>query len=223
MEDLTVSASWPVYDGHMDLQGVMGTHMLLSDIGLSLERAVENYGGYAIIFEKETGSLVANSIGTPNFTVLQDGSLKRHTINENENSSLQYAYEQYLTQNDYHYSSKKQNKERLYVNIREVRMEGLDWIVLSAIPGNPLLNHVFDSMYLTALLVLLTILISVIVYYFVTQKLFKPVENLLRVADSLSSGDLTKRATVVRDDEIGSISRSFNSVADKLQFPLPTS
>lgn len=58
MDDLTVSAAWPVYNESGNLDGVLGTHMLLSDIGSFLKNAVEEHNGIAIIIEKESNYLL---------------------------------------------------------------------------------------------------------------------------------------------------------------------
>ncbi|MBN2859027.1 MAG: diguanylate cyclase, partial [Sphaerochaetaceae bacterium] len=50
------------------------------------------------------------------------------------------------------------------------------------------------------------------------QRLWRPMENLLSVTSALSSGDLDRRAIIVRNDEIGSISEGVNQVADNMQY-----
>ena len=49
------------------------------------------------------------------------------------------------------------------------------------------------------------------------NKYLKPMKSLLQVSEELSSGDLLKRVDIIRNDEIGQISNSFNNVADKMQ------
>ncbi len=217
MNDLTVSAAWPVYDDDGTLQGVLGTHLLLSDIGSYLENTLDDHNGFALIVEKDSGNLVANSMGSDNFTLLQDGSVKRKHITDIEDSALRDVYKQYLTHVEDLDFSITYGNERLYVNIDEIYMQGVHWLVISAIPGNLLFSQMFDSLYLTIFLVAITILVSSVISYFATYRLFKPIQNLLQVAESISMGDLTKRVEVVRDDEIGNISKRLNKVADNLQ------
>lgn len=95
MDDLTVSAAWPIYNEKGDLQGVLGTHLLLSGIGAYLEDIVGDYNGYAVIFEKESGELIANSQGIENYSLSADNTPKRKTIGNFENPSLQQAFEKY--------------------------------------------------------------------------------------------------------------------------------
>jgi diguanylate cyclase (GGDEF)-like protein/PAS domain S-box-containing protein/putative nucleotidyltransferase with HDIG domain len=217
MSDLTISAAWPVYDSDGNLRGVMGTHVLLSSVGAFLRDTVNDYNGYAILFEKDTGALIANSTGVDNFSVLSDGTLKRNTISEMEDRDIQQEYAQYATSGDsiFIYGS---GKEKLFVNVREIQMPGIDWILISAIPEGLYMSSVVESVYLTALLVAFALAVSLIAYHIVIGRLIRPIDDLLDVSAALSSGDLSRRAEVVRNDEIGSISESLNRVADKMQF-----
>ncbi|AGL02854.1 diguanylate cyclase [Desulfoscipio gibsoniae] len=217
MDDLTVSFACPIYNKLGELQGVLGTHMLLTDIGTYLKNAVSKYNGYAVILEKGSNTLIANSMGIDNFAVLPDGTLERHSLDKVEDSDFKQAYKKYTVHQDpnFLYEGKDQN---IYINVKEIHMEGLDWVVISAIPEGLLITPVVQSIHLTVLLTALALLISLVIYMIITGRLLKPMNNLLRVSEALSSGDLTKRVDIVRNDEIGRISESFNRVADKMQF-----
>ena len=217
MNDLTISAAWPIYDGNGTLQGVLGTHLLLSGIGTYLQNAIQEYSGYAVIVEQHTGALIANSMGTDNFSVLSDGTLKRYDITRIQNMDIQKAYAQYAADHDARFIYKGEN-EKLYVNTQEIHMEGIDWVVICAIPEGLFLANVFNSIRLTLLLVGLAMLLSILVFCMVSRRLLNPMSSLLQVSGALSAGDLSKRVEVDRNDEIGMISGSLNRVADKMQY-----
>lgn len=218
MNDLTVSVAWPVYDASGKLYGVLGTHMLLSDIGAFLESIVAKYSGYAVIAEKGSGALVANSMGQDNFSVSEGGTFKRHEIYELQNPDIRGAYEYYISNEEPPTFRYKGENGTLFVNAREINMEGISWLVLSAIPEELYMANVNSGIGMAAILVVLAVLLSLVVYSIVTNRLLKPMSNLHRVSSALSAGDLSKRASVVRNDELGGISQSLNSVADKMQF-----
>ncbi len=217
MDDLTISFACPIYKKDGELQGVLGTHLLLTDIGTYLKNAVSKYNGYAVIVEKGTNELIANSMGIGNFAVLPDGTLDRHSIDKVEDSDFKEAYTKYITNREQHflYEGKGQS---LYMNVKEIHMEGLDWVVISAIPEGLLINPMVQNIYLTVLLTALVLLLSFVIYMIITGILLKPMNELLQASAALSSGDLTRRIEVARHDEIGRISDSFNNVADKMQF-----
>jgi len=216
MNDLTISSACPIYTVDGRLQGVLGTHMLLTDIGGFLEDAVQMYNGYAVILEKNSSELIANSMGINNFTV-QDGKLNRYGIEEIHNSAIQGAYEQYRLNpvHDFLYEGKNQ---KFYISVRELEKSGLDWVVISAIPEELLIAPVLRNINISILLVVLSLVLSFAIYLIITKKLFNPVETLLQATDAMSLGDLTRRVAIVRNDEIGKISETFNKLAEKMQF-----
>lgn len=217
MDDLVISAAWPIYNSEKELQGVFGTHMLLTDIGSYLEDMVSKYKGYAIIFEKSSSDLIANSMGIDNFHVLQDGTLERLEIDEINNFDFRDVYEKYNVNLDPNFLYEGKN-QKFFINTKEIHMVGLNWVVISAFPEGYIITSVIQSIYLTALLSALALLLSVFIFNIITGKLLIPIDSLLQISESLSSGDLTKRVEIVRNDEIGRISESFNKVTDKMQF-----
>ncbi|HZO83894.1 MAG TPA: ATP-binding protein, partial [Verrucomicrobiae bacterium] len=48
------------------------------------------------------------------------------------------------------------------------------------------------------------------------RRLVKPIEQLVKATDRLASGDLKYRVSVERSDELGTLARSFNAMADEL-------
>ena len=217
MDDLTVSFSWPVYDASGSLQGVMGTHILLSDIGSFLVDAVRDYSAYAIVADKETGSLIANSMGVDNFTVLPDGSFSQRTVDDIGFPDIEKAFIQSTTNRESPLFYRGE-EEKLFINMREIEILNATWVVMSAIPEAFYMKDVIDSIHLTVIIVVVALVLLLIIYHILARKLMKPLDNLIEVSTALSKGDLSKRVEVVRSDEIGMISESLNRVADKLQF-----
>ena len=142
MDDLTVSCSKPIYI-RGELQGVLGIHLLLSRIGTYLEETIRNYNGYALIIEKDTGALIANSLGLANYSS-REGSLKRTLISEIDIQSISGIYEQYSGNPQPHFIYK--STEELHVNVQEIKLAGLDWLIISAIPRSLYLARVHKSM-----------------------------------------------------------------------------
>lgn len=216
VDDLTVSIAGPIFNETGELQGVLGTHILLSDIGSYLKNAVHKHNGIALIIEKESNYLVANSMGAANFTVLQDGTLERYLPEDIQNIGIQSAYENYQTNGEPQQIYRDENGS-FFGNIREMQMNGIDWIVLSAIPEANFMTDVRNSMRWTAIIAILFLLLSALIYNLFMNKYMQPIKSLLQVSDEFSSGNLSKRVDVARNDEIGHISKSFNNVADKMQ------
>ena len=216
MDDLTVSVATPVYSSEGVLKGVLGTHMLLSKIGSFLEKTVTPYEGMALIVERESGYVIANSQGLQNFTIRPDRSLERLHIEQITNEALYNAFEQF-TSTGKSQLTYRQGIEHMFADIQGFKAEGVDWVIISAVTGGFLLDEVQESISLTILLIIITILVIVLIYQLITSRLFRPIRELLDVSKAIAEGDLSRRVTVARDDEIGSIASSLNHVANSLQ------
>ena len=216
MPDLTVSASCPVRAGDGTLKGVLGVHITLSKIDGYLEEAMRSKGGVAAIVERESGAYVANSMGLPNFSFLPDGRVRRLSAKEGGNALLKTAYEEFRLEEGRRGMKIEDGAEAFFVRMEEYRLDGLDLLIFSAIPEALFTAGVFDSMRLALVLVILVLLIAITVYSALASAFMRPMESLIEATEHFSGGELEKRATVVRDDEIGSLSRSFNAMADNI-------
>lgn len=216
MDDLTISAAWPVYDQAGRLEGVLGAHMLLADIGSFLKDSMEEFGGYAFLLEKETGALIANSMGRDNFTLSQDGAMERIAIEQMADPNILEPYQKYREnqQNTFVYAGKQ---GKIFINVREIQRGGLDWLLFSAVPEALYMSSVTRSIGLTLLLIPLAILLAVLLYYHITNAYMKPINVLLQASEALAEGDFSQRVEITRRDEIGIISESFNHAASELQ------
>jgi diguanylate cyclase (GGDEF)-like protein/PAS domain S-box-containing protein len=217
MNDLAVTAAWPIYTSGGELKGVMGAHIMLTEIESYLSNAVKEYGGYAFIIEKNTENLIANSMSLDNYKALPDGKIEFYNIGEIEDIDIHLAYEKYKRDGEPYFIHKGRD-ETLYINVQEIQLDGIEWIIASAIPQSFLISGVLSNIYWTMLLVAAAVLLSIIIYHIVTGRLFKPMNSLLRVSESISSGNLSDRVNIVREDEIGVISKGLNKVADKMQY-----
>jgi len=216
IEDLAVSAACPVYNEDGRLKGVIGTHLLLSGIGEYLQEAVSKYNGLAIIIENGSGTLVANSMGVKNFSYLENGQIKRLKLDELGNSDIQKAYEHYKA-NGRAIQLYRGEKDNYYVSVGKIRLEGIDWTILSAVPESIFVGDVKRSIGLTIFIAALASVISVTAFHIIMRIYLKPLNDLLKVSEEFSRGNLSRRAEIIRNDEIGLISGSFNTVADKMQ------
>ena len=215
-EDLTISAAWPIYDESGSLEGVMGSHLLLSDINQYLEQAVERYSGYAVITEQDSGYIIANSLGLDSFKRLSDDSLVRQDLNDLQNADIVAAFRQYETDRTSQFRYKG-TQETLYVTVEKIKMSGIDWLLLSAIPESLFMSDITSRMVLTVVLAVFILLVLLLAFMFMIKRLLKPLRELHEAASAFISGNLSKRVKIYRHDEVGLISESFNDVTSKMQ------
>lgn len=217
IDDLTITAASPVYDETGSFLGVLGTHVLLSGIGDYLTQIVRQTQGVAFIVERDTGYLIANSTGEANFFLLPDNTLDRVLVENVDSPAIREAYERYFAAGD------KQGQfhdeiSGMHINLQECKSKGLDWLLISAVPEQLLMTEVFRNIRMTVLLIFLAVTLSIVIYSRLSLRLVGPLNRLVSVAERITAGDLSGRAEIIRNDEVGRLSAAFNQMADKLQY-----
>ncbi|MHB8131300.1 MAG: diguanylate cyclase [Mobilitalea sp.] len=221
MDDLAISAAYPIHNKDGVLQGVMGTHIILSTINNYLKDIVEEKNASAFIIEKDSGEFVANSLDMDNFKILGDGSMDRVMIEEIDNLDIVKAYLKYKNDSMNNFKMKTES-DWVYINITEYEKEGIDWLVITAIPASLFTSDILKNMKVTLLLTIIALFISIIMYMILTNTLLRPINNLVGTTERFSKGDLTYRAKITRNDEVGMLSKAFNRMADRLYLQVVT-
>lgn len=215
MNDLTVSAAYPIYDKDGLLQGVLGTHIILSSINRYLSEIAKDKNATAYIIEKDTGELVANSLEKSNFKILADKTVKRINIEEIENKFIKEAYFSYKKNSQKSFISETEN-DKLHIKMTDYAKEGLNWLVITAVPESQFKDQIRVSIRFSILLSIIVLILSMIIWIKGINMLLKPVYNLIETAEKFSKGELLQRAKVFRNDEIGKLSTAFNKMAEEL-------
>jgi putative methionine-R-sulfoxide reductase with GAF domain len=69
----------------------------------------------------------------------------------------------------------------------------------------------------TTILSLVLMIFAVVVALGISQELVRPLNNLRQTADQITEGDLSARASITSQDEFGTLSNTFNNMAEQLQ------
>ncbi len=214
-DDLVLSSTYPIYNKEGNLQGVLGTRITLSSLNDYLKEVVADRKATAYVVEKNTGELVASSLDNPSFQTLPDGTFKRISIDTIKNKSIREAYENYK-QTAKNKVIKKTENGNLHIKLTEYKQDGVDWLIITAIPNNQLTAEINKNIRTSILLSIIALLLSMVIYKKMTDVILKPINNLIDAAGKFSKGALLQRATIYKNDEIGKLSRVFNIMAEEL-------
>jgi diguanylate cyclase (GGDEF)-like protein len=215
MEDLTISASYPIYNNKGRLQGVLGSHIILSNINDYLKTIVESHNATALIAERETGELLANTFGIDNFKTLEDGMFKRLNVEDLGNEIFTEAFSCYKTEGNPTITIESRDGTQK-VSVEEYNKEGLNWLIITVIPESLLMADIVWNMKLTVILIVIALLFFISIYLKLIGILFKPIKNLISATEKFAAGDLKKRVIISRTDEVGRIAVAFNTMADTI-------
>ncbi|MGD9604964.1 MAG: HD domain-containing phosphohydrolase [Bacilli bacterium] len=216
MEDLAISLATPIYNIDGVLQGVIGTHIVLSNINTFLGEFLMANNGSSIIVDLNSNELIANSMGLNNYEILEDNSIHRVTIDELEDDNFNLAYQKYLV-------NKIENiefREKLnyeYYSIKEVHENGVDWLVITSVPQGELFSKIIRNIYWMILIFITSVLIINIIYHILIKKLFKPVDELVQVSNEYALGNFEKQIHGSGKDEFSKLAQAFNNMAKQIK------
>lgn len=215
LDDLTISLGTPISDDDGQIKGVLASHINLSRFNKYLEKVVEAENAYAIILEKESGELVANSLNIQNFNIGEDGSFQKLSVNEIDYKAIKESYNTYIASGLDNYIIDGKD-DKLNIKLNEYKEEGLDWIIITVLPDSFMIAPIKDNIKIVLLLTFLAMTIASITFFVLTKKYIGPINNLIKTQESFANGDLLQRSDIVRKDEIGLLSNSFNYMADTI-------
>ncbi|MEG5137477.1 MULTISPECIES: ATP-binding protein [unclassified Microcoleus] len=220
-----LGASMPFYDKQGKLQGVLLTNINLSTIGKFLESLKIGKTGQVFIIER-SGMLVATSTGEKPFhTVKKDYGAERVKAIDSNNTFTKTTA-QYLATNFNEFQSLKSsqslefdvqgNKQFLQV-LPWQDDKGLDWLIVVVVPEADFMAQINANTTATILLCAAALIVAIIVGVVTARWVTKPILSLNEAAKNIAKGEWGKSVTINRDDEVGELANSFNSMAAQLQ------
>jgi len=200
-----VSAIVPVYEGDRFL-GSVGHDIILTDL---IEQTIKNQlpGTYNLIFRAD-GRLIVHPDYINEIQQAQ-GKLK---ISDLKDSHLQQIW-QLAQKKQTGVIENTQNPEFLAVT----RLDGPDWYFVTVYPKSLLSGAAFETARFVLIAGALALLVEVILLFSVLQQqVAKPLHDLTLASDQLTNGNFDIHLNITRQDELGKLANSFNSMASQL-------
>lgn len=125
-------------------------------------------------------------------------------------------------QNENLYKKESGTFEYLYNNQDEKKMffttnNLTGWKLAGTLYANEVEEEAFPILQKTAVVILLSIVISTILVTFIIRSITKPMGRLIQSANRIATGDFTEEIIVKKDDEIGKLADSFKKMTDTLR------
>lgn len=99
---------------------------------------------------------------------------------------------------------------------REIQLGTQVFRVVAERPTSKALALANTTITTLGFIILATLVIAIIIGFVAIQQIVRPIENLAVVAQSVASGDLSRKVPVNRNDEIGTLASTFNSMTSQL-------
>lgn len=219
LDELTVTYSSPIVNAEGEFIGVLGSHAILSTLNDALYQYMKNENGEAYVLEAKSKQLIANSLGINNYQFSEDGSFIRKTVFELDGEVLDHWLKTGLTNDEisegsYEFSYQNQ---KYYITVTEVQEEGIDWLILTTVGDSVFTKEIYQGMWKVFLLVFASVTLVSFFVWIMVGYFFKPLKELKKAAESISTGDFRTRIQVRREDEIGLLAGAFNHMAERIE------
>jgi signal transduction histidine kinase len=93
---------------------------------------------------------------------------------------------------------------------------GTPWMVVAEIPSRLIAATARSYIRSMAPIALVIVVLGALVAWWGSRQLTRPLGGLTGAAEAIATGDLEQRVPVGRDDELGRLARSFNTMADQV-------
>ncbi|MGK7925744.1 MAG: ATP-binding protein [Spirulina sp.] len=219
-----LSANIPVYDNGGKLIGVCATEFFLSeefaqflknlDIGKSGETFIMERSGTLLVTSLNELPYVKNG---DNVERIEAIALKHPLVRETA-KYLQAHFGDFdriqtSEQLDFILEGKRQ-----FVQVQPFRDEyGLDWLIVVTIPEADFMEQIHANTRTTLALCLAALVVAIAIGIVTARWVTQPILHLNESAKKLTKGEWHKIVEMKREDELGELAKSFNSMAVQLQ------
>jgi methyl-accepting chemotaxis protein len=207
MQTVATVASAVVYKGKF--LGATGIDIPLSRFAEIISK-VKSFYGSNIFLISNNGTFVGNKkkelIGKSIYDVT--GSNAKYVL-ENINKGIPFSF----------YNDVKGHK--YYVTMSPLNITGSDtpWMIGVTVPDDEIINVMLNNFKPLVLVIGIGLLIVVIVLYYMSNGITKPIIHISKILGLISKGEISevKKLSIKRKDEIGGIVESTNSLVENLK------
>lgn len=203
-----VSAIVPVYEGDRFL-GIVGHDVVLTQL---MEHTIQDQlpGTYNLVFRAD-GRLIVHPQRTAEIQQAQ-GQLKIDTISDRHLNRIFQLVTNAKPKT--HVLENSQDHEYLALT----RLQGPDWYFVTVYPKSLLSGAAWDTAQFILMSGAVALLLEVLLLLSVLQQqIAKPLQQLTAASNQLANGDFAIDLDTMRQDELGGLASSFNSMASQLK------
>ena len=223
--DISIDAVLPIYGASGELMGVLGNSLVLSDISTFLSILKIGQNGETFVIER-SGELVATSTTEKPF-IQSGGGKEFHRLKAVDSKvPLTRLTSQYLTSyfgNLTNINTPTQlkfqiNGELQFLQVTPIKDDrGIEWLIVVVIPEADFMAQIQANTRTTIILSIVALIVAIIIGILTARWVTKPILQLNTAAKDIAKGEWDKIVEIERTDELGELTKSFNSMASQLQ------
>ncbi len=220
-----ISASYPVYNQNNSLIGVLAVELPILEIDKLLQKVNISQSGVIYLIEK-SGSIVASSFqetSDSKFDIpgkqLPITKSQEQFVQEIINKSLEKTGSFNQLEQNQKLELEFQGKQYFVDLIPRENKNGLDWLIVVAVPASELMAQINQNSKLTILFCLSTIIIATYLAMLISRWMTKPIYKLLKATQksNITEEDLSLKQEIVKFTEIEDLAQSFKQINERIK------
>lgn len=223
-KELVATRARRVLSANGALEGVVATDVSLRALNDFVRNLHVSPNGMAFIIDG-AGDLIASSV-SPNVKQLPDGSSVRISAAESENPMLTATYAQVratlarqatpaFPQTIAFQTEGGENVHAAFDRVKD--SAGLEWITVVAMPRGDFMDGVTSNVYQTLMIGILAAVLAVALGLRIINWVTRDLNDLSQVAHGVGDGQFSVPLAIDRQDEIGDLARSIETMQQRLQ------
>jgi signal transduction histidine kinase/CheY-like chemotaxis protein len=222
--NLLISYTTPIYEKNSQkLEGIVQITLSLENLGRFLKNLKIGKSGEVFIVDR-SGNLIATSTQEPLFRLK---SKVKKVINMAEsNNPITLSIAQYLVNKVGIFPTIKNidnlqisiKNQKYFLNIQSYKNEeGIDWLIIVAIPEADFMDKINANNQQTILLSILALIIAIGIEIMTVNYVIKPISELNQASKEIAKGNWNQNIEINLIDEVRELATSFNLMAQQLQ------
>jgi len=224
-QSATMALSQPIYKSDGTLLGVQKSTFRLDKIHRFLSELKVGKTGQTFIVDRSGNLIASSTIGQPYIMDLKNEELQQIPAVKSESSVIRAAAQAILDRFG-NFNAIAQNQQldfmlanqRQFVQVSAIRDgRGIDWFSVVVVPESDFMAQINANTRTTILLCLGALAVTTILGLFTSRWITKPIWQLQKASQAISSGQLDQTLQVQGISELESLADSFNQMAGQLK------
>jgi len=224
-QSATMALSQPIYKSDGTLLGVQKSTFRLDKIHRFLSELKVGQTGQTFIVDRSGNLIASSTISQPYIMDLKNEELQQIPAVKSESSVIRAAA-QAIFDGFGNFNAIAQNQQldfmlanqRQFVQVSAIRDgRGIDWFSVVVVPESDFMAQINANTRTTILLCLGALAVTTILGLFTSRWITKPILQLQKASQAISSGQLDQTLQVQGISELESLADSFNQMASQLK------
>ncbi|HEY9627831.1 MAG TPA: ATP-binding protein [Coleofasciculaceae cyanobacterium] len=224
-KEASISLSQPIYSKNGTLLGVQNSVFRISKIHQFLSELKIGQTGQTFIIDRAGNLIASSTIKTPYIIDLENDELQQIPAIKAENPVVRATAQAIFDRfgDSQAITSTQQldfwlNNQRQFIQVSPIRDErGINWLSVVVMPESDFMAQINANTRTTILLCLGALAITTALGLFTSRWITKPILQLQKASQAISSGQLDQTVQVKGVSELSSLADSFNQMANQLK------